>query len=95
MERPVRGRKCSTGREAVRRTVSLPTPDGTSADQETGVVSNTRIDTLDDPELTGWFRLTDASSIVDAGPWRRRLASSVRRRRGSVGSRMPLLELVN
>ncbi len=31
--------------------------DGTEADQETGVVSNTRIDARDNPLRAGWFRL--------------------------------------
>ena len=38
--------------------------DGSEADMETGVVSNTRIDALDNPLLAGWFRLNDA----DGGP---------------------------
>jgi len=32
--------------------------DGTEATMETGVVSNTRIDSLDNPLLAGWFRVT-------------------------------------
>jgi hypothetical protein len=32
--------------------------DGTEANTDTGVVSNTRIDSLDNPLLAGWFRLT-------------------------------------
>ncbi len=37
--------------------------DGSAATMETGVVSNTRIDTIDDSLLAGWFRL----SAADAG----------------------------
>jgi hypothetical protein len=32
--------------------------DGTEATMETGVVSNTRVDSLDNPLLAGWFRVT-------------------------------------
>lgn len=38
--------------------------DGSEATMETGVVSNTRVDSLDDSLLAGWFRLTGG----DGGP---------------------------
>jgi hypothetical protein len=38
------------------------TSDGLPANMETGVVSNTRVGTLDDPLLAGWFRLNDADA---------------------------------